>query len=286
MADENVGNMNKEIRVISTRHADSDQYDRQKLIKGWNQEKISTARVLVLGAGAIGNELVKNLAQLGVGKITLVDFDSIVASNLNRCVFFRPSDAKAGLKKAEVLSRRATELNEKVEIIPVVDDIHNVGDEVIKEHEVILSALDNIPARVQACLSGIRVGIPLVDGGILGFYGRVQTVIPGLTPCIACRYSDKELSTSYERFSCSNEYFGGLPFPAVTTMASVIAGIQVNEALKIILGYEQFRTNGDWNLEIGKPLIDKFLIYDAVANSWRLLAISKKPGCLICSGGT
>lgn len=88
---------------------DSGRYHRQELITWWDQSKLKASKVLVVGAGAIGNEVVKNLALVGVGTIKVCDMDTIENSNLARCAFFREADQ--GFYKAEVLARRAQELN-------------------------------------------------------------------------------------------------------------------------------------------------------------------------------
>src|SRR3954462_8103534 len=86
-----------------------DRYHRQTLISWWDQDRLRSATVIVVGAGALGNELVKHLALAGVGRVVVADFDHIENSNLARCVFFRESDD--GRPKAEVLAARAMELN-------------------------------------------------------------------------------------------------------------------------------------------------------------------------------
>src|SRR4051812_49394563 len=94
-----------------------DRYHPQSLISWWDQDRLRAATVMVVGAGALGNEIVKNLALAGVGRIVVADFDQIENSNLARCVFFRESDE--GRPKAEVLAARAMELNPDVDVVAV-----------------------------------------------------------------------------------------------------------------------------------------------------------------------
>ncbi|MGL4498296.1 MAG: HesA/MoeB/ThiF family protein, partial [Planktothrix sp.] len=84
-------------------------YGRHYLIDWWNQTKLKNSRVLVAGSGALGNEVLKNLALVGVGKITIIDFDTVSITNLTRSVLFRESDV--GLPKVEVARQRALEIN-------------------------------------------------------------------------------------------------------------------------------------------------------------------------------
>ena len=97
----------------SRRHViDEDRYSRLNLIGWWDQQRLREARVLVVGAGALGNEVLKNLALVGIGHITIVDFDVVEDSNLSRSVLFRASDS--GKPKSVVAARSVVDLNPDV----------------------------------------------------------------------------------------------------------------------------------------------------------------------------
>src|SRR3954463_5918424 len=100
---------------------DSDRYGRLRLIPWWRQERLSSARVLVVGAGALGNEVLKNLALLGVGTVFVIDLDMVEPSNLSRSVLFRAEDG--GRAKAEVAARRAREINPDLTIVAMRGDV-------------------------------------------------------------------------------------------------------------------------------------------------------------------
>ena len=140
-------------RAVVDVDGDHDRYHRQSLITWWDQERLRNASILVVGAGALGNELVKNLVLMGIGRILIVDMDDVENSNLARCVFFRPEDE--GRPKAQVLARRAGEMNQETEIIPLVGDVRmTVGLGVFAEVDLVLGGLDNREARLfvnQAC---------------------------------------------------------------------------------------------------------------------------------------
>lgn len=89
-------------------------YDRHHSIDWWNQNKLKDSKILVAGAGALGNEVLKNLAMLGVGNITIIDFDTVSITNLTRSVLFRESDV--GLSKVEVARKKALEINPEINI--------------------------------------------------------------------------------------------------------------------------------------------------------------------------
>ncbi len=100
---------------------ESDRYGRLRLIPWWRQERLAAARVLVVGAGALGNEVLKNLALLGVGTVIVIDLDAVEPSNLSRSVLFRLEDG--GRSKAEVAAQRAGEINPDVRFHPIRGDV-------------------------------------------------------------------------------------------------------------------------------------------------------------------
>lgn len=120
---------------------EEDRYSRLRLIPWWDQEKIQNARIMVVGAGALGNELVKNLTLLGVGNILILDMDSIENSNLTRSVLFRRSDV--GSFKAEIAAERAIEINPDVNAVGIVANIiDDIGLGVFRRMDVVLGGLD------------------------------------------------------------------------------------------------------------------------------------------------
>lgn len=215
---------------------ESDRYHRQSLITWWDQSLLARASMLVVGAGALGNELVKNLALIGVGRIVVVDMDSVENSNLARCVFFRAGDE--GAPKARVLAQRAAELNPDVEIIPVVADVRlGVGLAVFAQTDVVLGGLDNREARLfvnQACW---KAGTPWVDGAIEGLMGVVRVFTPPDPPCYECTLSERDHELMAARRTCSmltREQMLEGRTPTTATSASVVAGMQVQEAVKLL----------------------------------------------------
>src|SRR5262245_5958720 len=121
---------------------EEDRYQRLRLIRWWDQEKLSRASVLVFGAGALGSEVVKNLALLGIGNITIADFDRIETTNLTRSVLFRSGDV--GRWKAEVLASRAKEMNPDCNVSALCCDArYDIGLAFLKTMDVVFGCLDN-----------------------------------------------------------------------------------------------------------------------------------------------
>ena len=138
-------------------------FSRLELISWWDQQRLAQARVLVIGAGALGNELLKNLALLGIGHVFVADLDLIENSNLSRSVLFRKADCGRG--KAEVATERARDIYPDMRLQPFHGNIvYDLGLGVYRWADVILGGLDNREARVAINRAAARVGKPWIDG--------------------------------------------------------------------------------------------------------------------------
>jgi len=211
-------------------------YHRQTLISWWDQDRLAAAKVLVVGAGALGNELLKNLALLGVGTVVVVDLDSVEGSNLSRCVLFRERDE--GRPKAEVVAEATRELNPGVRIVPVVGDVRTAfGLRLFDEVDVVLGGLDNREARLHVNQSCWKTSTPWVDGAIEGLMGTMRVFSPPDTACYECTMNARDHELLAARRACSlltrDEMLTG-KVPTTATSASVIAGMQVQEAVKLL----------------------------------------------------
>lgn len=211
-------------------------YHRQTLISWWDQDRLAAAKVLVVGAGALGNELLKNLALLGVGTAVVVDLDAVESSNLSRCVLFRERDE--GRPKAEVVAAAARELNPELRVVPVVGDVRTAfGLRVFDEVDVVLGGLDNREARLHVNQCCWKTGTPWVDGAIEGLMGTMRVFEPPDSACYECTMNERDYELLAARRACSlltrEEMLAG-KVPTTATSASVIAGMQVQEAVKLL----------------------------------------------------
>ncbi|MHA1649863.1 MAG: ThiF family adenylyltransferase [Candidatus Helarchaeota archaeon] len=178
---------------------DEDRYDRQRRIWGTEgEDRLKKATILIAGAGGIGSEIIKNLALLGIGSLLIVDMDLIELSNLNRQLLFRDNDI--GCYKAEITAKRVRELNPEVKVEFFNEKLQNLPNQVFKDANIFVSALDNISARIFLNQKAVLYKKPLIDGGSEGFYGHVQVVLPQITPCLLCH--DLWLKPE-EKFKCS-----------------------------------------------------------------------------------
>lgn len=212
-----------------------DRYSRLELITWWDQDILKNAKILVAGCGALGNEIVKNLAMLGVGNICVADMDKVEKSNLSRSVLFRKEDE--GKSKAEVISKRAKEINDEIIIKHYDGNIFNLGLGVFKSFDLIIGGLDNREARLfinQCCW---KINKPWIDGAIEVLTGVARMFIPPDNACYECTMSEIDYKLINKRKSCMllglDEISEG-KIPTTPTIASVIAGVQVQEAVKYL----------------------------------------------------
>ena len=151
-------------------------YARQQLIDGWDQEVISNGCIMIVGIGALGCEIAKDFTLMGIGKLILIDLDTIETSNLSRQMLFRPGDE--GRPKAEVAAERLKEMNPYVKIDFYFEKLQKLPMSAYEESDVVIAALDNFNARLDLNKICLRMKKPMVEGGTVGFEGHVQVVIP------------------------------------------------------------------------------------------------------------
>ena len=228
--------METETLELERSEFEEDRYSRLRLIPWWDQERLQNAAVMVVGAGAIGNELIKNLALLGIGRILIFDMDGIENTNLTRSVLYRARDV--GRYKAEVAAERAMEINPDVKakafVANIIDD---VGLGVFRRMNVVLGGLDNREARLAINQSCYKVNKPWIDGAIEALNGFARVFIPGHGACYECTMTEADWMLINKRKSCAlltHEQMAEGKIPTTPTSSSVIAGIQVQEMLKLL----------------------------------------------------
>jgi len=207
-------------------------------ISWWERGKVQNAKVLVVGAGALGNEVIKNLTLMGVGYLFIVDFDNVEAANLSRSVLFRESDNKRS--KAEVAAARAKAINRQVHVQYLNGDVTTaLGLGVIRRMDAVVGCLDNREARLAINRFCYWVNKPWVDGAIQELLGLMRVFVPGQGACYECTLTEQALRDLSLRYSCpllarQNVLLGKVP--TTPTIASIIGGMQSQEALKLIHG--------------------------------------------------
>lgn len=216
--------------------AGQDRFSRLRLISWWDQEKIARTRLLVIGAGALGNEILKNAALLGFTQVIVVDMDRIEESNLSRAVMFRTDDV--GQFKAEVAARSFHSMTREAQIRSLVANvIHGCGLGLFEWSDLILAGLDNREARLWINRCAWKVNRPWIDGAIEGINGVARVFLPGVAPCYECTLGEIDWELLQKRMSCNLlalESATEGKVPTTPTISSIIAGVQVQEAVKLI----------------------------------------------------
>lgn len=208
-----------------------DRYSRQVLFAGIGaagQERIRASRVAVAGCGALGSFHAGALARAGVGRILLVDRDYVEWSNLQRQWLFEESDARDALPKAVAAARRLAAINSEVEVSPLVADLTPANiEEVLEGTDLILDGTDNFETRYLLNDYAVSRGLPWIYGAAVGSYGLTMPVLPGRTACLKCVYPEPP---SGAQPTCETA-------GVLNAITSVIASLQVGDALKILAGH-------------------------------------------------
>jgi adenylyltransferase/sulfurtransferase len=256
---------------IASEELEEDRYSRLRLIPWWDQERLKNATVMVVGAGAIGNELIKNLTLLGIGRILIFDMDAIENTNLTRSVLYRAKDV--GRYKCEVAAERAMEINPDVKakafICNIIDDL---GLGVYRRMDVVLGGLDNREARLSINQSCYKVNKPWIDGAIEALNGFARVFIPGQGACYECTMTETDWMLINKRKSCAlltHQQMAEGKIPTTPTSSSVIAGIQVQEMLKLL------------HRDRGLPtLAGKGYVFNGLTHDSYVVEYQEKPDCM------
>lgn len=207
------------------------------LLSWFRKERVKDARVLVAGCGALGNEVVKNLALFGVGHLYVVDFDEIELTNLTRSVLFREEDAYKHAYKADIVAKQVREINPQIEVTPIVGNLFSeVGFGIYRRVDVIIGCLDSRLARYLLNRMVLRAGKSWIDGSIENLTGVVKVYSPGIS-CYECGLSRDEFNHIMLRTGCADVVRTQTEHGRIATTpisASIVGALQVQEAMKII----------------------------------------------------
>ncbi|MBI3891642.1 MAG: ThiF family adenylyltransferase, partial [Candidatus Wallbacteria bacterium] len=247
---------------------EQDRYSRLRLISWWDQERLRKARLMVVGAGALGNEVLKNLALLGVGKIYVLDLDCVENSNLSRSVLFRTTDE--GHPKAEAAARALRDLNPDVAVeARRANVMTDVGLGVFREMDLVVGCLDNREARLWVNRCCWRVGVTWVDGAIQEIAGVMKVFAPPDGSCYECTMTEADYKLINLRYSCPllrREDLMEGKVPTAPTISSIVAGLQTQEAVKLLHGMTEFAGKG--------------LVVSGMGNNFYTTTFPRKEGCL------
>src|SRR5690348_2644556 len=246
--------------------ASDDRFHRFGLIPWWDQKKLAAAKVLVIGAGALGNEIVKNLALLGVGNLLIADMDRVENSNLSRSILYRESDN--GAFKAEIAARSARDVYPGIRTQAFIGNVvYDLGLGVFRWADVVIGGLDNREARLAINRACWKVNRPWIDGAIEQIQGTARVFAPD-GPCYECTMSETDWKLLQMRRSCnllSRPEMEGGRTPTTPTISSIIAGVQCQEAVKLLHGLQTITGRG-W-------------VFDGLSTDSYKVEYQRKPNC-------
>jgi adenylyltransferase/sulfurtransferase len=205
-------------------------YSRQFILPGWGQagqERLAAKAAVVIGCGALGSHIASHLVRAGVGRLVLADRDFVEWHNLPRQALYSEADAAEAVPKAVAAARRLRVLNSLVKIEAHVLDVNaDTVESLIAGADVVLDGADNFEVRYLLNEACVKAGIPWVYGGVLGTYGLVAPVLPGVTPCLRCLLGLMPPPGSVP--TCETAGVLG-------TAVAVVAALEATEGFKILL---------------------------------------------------
>jgi sulfur-carrier protein adenylyltransferase/sulfurtransferase len=223
------------------------------------QSRLKASRVLCIGAGGLGSPLTLYLAAAGIGTIGLVDFDVVDLSNLQRQIIHATPDV--GRPKIDSAEAKLKALNPDLEVRRYEFPISSENAlEIFADYDVIVDGTDNFPTRYLVNDACVLLGKPNVYGSIFRFDGQASVFFPPHGPCYRCLYPEPPPPDLVP--NCAE---GGV----LGILPGVIGVIQATETVKLILG-------------VGRTLIGRLLLYDALDMGFREMKVRKNPDCPIC----
>jgi molybdopterin/thiamine biosynthesis adenylyltransferase len=248
------------------------------------QKKIRSATVLLAGAGAIGNEVGKNLAMLGVGRLFVVDRDNVEMSNISRMIFFEPTNL--GANKAEVLARNINRRYSYTETMAFRGDLETMPLKFYLDSDVVVCGLDNVVSRIYLTQICRKYSIPMIDGGITGLNARVHSYIPPDDPCPICAFPPNQYSQIVGLRNPCDPPPEEDAAPSFSTSISLVSSLLSQETIKLILGLEGYKRSAKWPDHSGQPL-RSILFIDLQNNRYTPMELKRSEKCYVCgSEGT
>ncbi|MCK5120416.1 MAG: molybdopterin-synthase adenylyltransferase MoeB [Methylomarinum sp.] len=224
------------------------------------QQKLLSAKVLIVGAGGLGSPASIYLAAAGVGQITIFDDDEVDLSNLQRQIAHHTSDI--GTDKVISTQKTLKNINPDVKVIAVKQKLEGEAlNNEVQSADIVLDCCDNFTTRFAVNTACVKYKTPLVSGAAIRFEGQVSvfTAGSGNSPCYNCLYSD----TGEEMQNCATN-------GVISPITGIIGSIQAMEAMKLIM-------------DIGESLNGRLLLLDGLSMQWNEMKLRKNANCPTCS---
>jgi adenylyltransferase/sulfurtransferase len=236
---------------------DLERYSRQILWPSFGEEgqkRLKKSHVVVAGVGGLGSPASMLLVAAGIGRLTIIDSDKVELSNLNRQLLHW--DENIGSPKVISAYEKLSKLNPTVTINPLQVRINNDNVyDLIEGADLVIDAMDNMATRFLLNEACVKKGIPFIHGGVFGLMGEIMTIIPHQGPCLRCLFP--------------HDVEGPRPFPVFGPAPSLIASLQVMEAIKLLAGF-------------GKLLVGRLLLINGETMDITVVKVEKNPHCQVC----
>ncbi len=288
-------------------YAESDRYLRHNLIDWFSQHEVSAARIAVVGAGAIGNEVVKNLALLGVGQIDVYDFDTVEIHNLTRSVLLRERDI--GTSKAQAVVSHAAELDPNCRLRAFTGDIRDtLNPSALSAYRAVVSAVDNFDARLRLNQLCLLAGVDLVNSAIDSRFVSLEVFAHSQwdVACYECHLPESTYQRMALRYSCGGllkRAFVEQKVPTTTITASLAGAMAAAAALGLgqskrtgtragTDARQDARTGAEADPIRGSADLDdhrrsngsRRVFLDSHTMISQAASLKRQPGCAACSG--
>ena len=225
------------------------------------QEKILAAHAVIIGAGGLGSAAAPYLAAAGIGKITLIDHDTVDLTNLQRQIMH--SQNSVGLAKVESGKTMLQNLNPHVQVNVIQEKATaDLLEQLLPNASIVLDCSDNFTTRHMVNAACVKHQVPLISGAAIKFDGQVTVIDPRQkeAPCYACLFpADQE----FNEVQCST-------MGVFSPLVGIIGSIQASQALQVIM-------------QIGEPLVGKLLLWDARTSQVDQITLHKRDDCPVCS---
>lgn len=223
------------------------------------RKRLANTKVLIVGSGGLGSPNAYMLAMSGIGKLGLIDYDTVEASNLNRQILH--STETIGMSKVKSAEIFLKKLNPEIEIFTYEQKFSSENAEaLVSDYDMVIEGLDNLPNRYLLNDICYFLKKPLMEAGVLGFSGLATTILPDKGPCYRCIFP--EVTDNNPMPSCSETgVLGAVP--------GVMGMIQTIEAIKYLTG-------------VGAPLVNKIFIFDALNTDFTIVDVDKASDCALC----
>jgi adenylyltransferase/sulfurtransferase len=225
------------------------------------QQKLLDSSVALFGLGGLGSPIALYLAAAGVGRLVLVDFDTVELSNLQRQIIHLTADL--GRPKVESAREKLAALNPGTVVETETRLLEGEAlDALIADVDLVIDGTDNFPTRFGINAACLRQRKPLVSGAAIRFEGQVSVYFPGQgeSPCYRCLYDDGGGANE----TCAQT-------GVVAPLLGIVGSVQALEALKVLMG-------------IGEPLRGRLLLLDGLQMEWHTMRFKRDPKCPVCSG--